>query len=80
YSVLLLVLSLATFSKANHSDVCNLPLDSGICSAFFPKWGYDVNEKECVIFIYGGCGGNDNSFEEKEECEAACGLAKKSAK
>jgi len=35
------------------------------------SWYFDGNR--CVEFIYGGCVGNDNRFETKEQCEGRCG-------
>jgi len=29
-------------------------------------------KKSCEEFIFGGCGGNDNNFENKDSCLAAC--------
>ena len=28
---------------------------------------------QCEEFTYSGCGGNDNQFPTKQECEQACG-------
>ncbi|XP_060665940.1 male accessory gland serine protease inhibitor-like [Drosophila nasuta] len=56
---------------------CGLPpfLDGdGIfaCMAYMPSWSYNLKTNECVRFIYGGCGGNKNRFESKQECLARC--------
>jgi hypothetical protein len=37
------------------------------------KWFFDVNTGRCDRFEYRGCGGNDNHFRSKEECELQCG-------
>lgn len=29
-------------------------------------------DRQCEHFIYGGCKGNNNKFEEKDECDAIC--------
>ncbi|XP_017038507.1 male accessory gland serine protease inhibitor-like [Drosophila kikkawai] len=42
------------------------------CEALFPSWTYNSENKECLKFIYGGCGGNDNRFGSKEDCEEKC--------
>lgn len=43
------------------------------CMAWYPPlWSYNAEIKKCVTFRYGGCGGNRNSFPNKEVCEATC--------
>ncbi|KAJ8707068.1 hypothetical protein PYW08_011202 [Mythimna loreyi] len=57
---------------------CTLPLDENRnpgpvdCLAYMPQYGYDSVTKKCEHFIYGGCGGNDNKFDTKRECEELC--------
>ncbi|CAI5778610.1 papilin-like isoform X2 [Podarcis lilfordi] len=53
-------------------DICKLPVDSGPCLALFPKFYYNPQNKTCEMFIYGGCGGNDNQFETQMECIWRC--------
>ncbi|KAI8042454.1 hypothetical protein M5D96_003767 [Drosophila gunungcola] len=36
------------------------------------QFSYYVDKKECLDFIYSGCGGNKNRFDSKEKCEAKC--------
>ena len=54
------------------SDICKLPSVPGPCLAYFSRWYYDVNAQACESFVYGGCKGNENNFETKEECEDQC--------
>ncbi|XP_022108407.1 uncharacterized protein LOC110988832 [Acanthaster planci] len=54
-------------------DVCRLPISRGPCLARFPRWAYSTLLNKCHLFVYGGCRGNDNRFETKEECENTCG-------
>ncbi|CAO1300999.1 unnamed protein product [Diamesa serratosioi] len=52
------------------TDPCVLRQDSGPCKAFFVKWYYTGSD--CRQFVYGGCLGNANRFDTKEECDARC--------
>ncbi|KAJ6656053.1 hypothetical protein lerEdw1_004459 [Lerista edwardsae] len=51
---------------------CTLPADSGKCSFFYPSWYYNVKNRRCEYFIYGGCGGNANRFVSRDKCKRAC--------
>jgi len=58
-------------------EICGLPHsqdDEGItrCLALNRSWSYISRKNICVEFDYGGCGGNDNNFTTKEECESKC--------
>eukprot|EP00095_Tigriopus_kingsejongensis_P009815 maker-scaffold239_size242058-snap-gene-1.22 protein:Tk09815 transcript:maker-scaffold239_size242058-snap-gene-1.22-mRNA-1 annotation:"Papilin" len=53
-------------------EACPLPRVPGPCEGYYPRFGYDEKSKSCQQFIYGGCLGNKNKYESKEECEAVC--------
>ncbi|XP_066991334.2 uncharacterized protein [Anabrus simplex] len=53
-------------------DSCYLPKFEGPCRSYIRKWYYDVERKQCGQFIYGGCLGNNNKFQTREECEELC--------
>ncbi|XP_074052211.1 tissue factor pathway inhibitor 2 [Macrotis lagotis] len=52
---------------------CLLPPDDGPCRARLPSFYYDRHLQSCRLFIFGGCGGNDNNFDTPEDCEQTCG-------
>uniref|UniRef100_A0A8D2KZ06 BPTI/Kunitz inhibitor domain-containing protein n=1 Tax=Varanus komodoensis TaxID=61221 RepID=A0A8D2KZ06_VARKO len=52
--------------------VCTLPADGGLCFMLEERWYFDHEEKKCQPFSWGGCGGNENNFGSRPECESAC--------
>lgn len=52
---------------------CLEPITPGPCRAYIPSYGYNVTTGRCERFIYGGCGGNNNLFCTRDECENVCG-------
>ncbi|XP_037499630.1 papilin-like isoform X2 [Rhipicephalus sanguineus] len=50
--------------------------EKGHCRAFMPTWYFDFRLQLCRIFIYGGCGGNDNQFSSEKKCQEVCLLLK----
>ena len=58
------------------AEICFQSVESGPCEGYFPKWFYNSTSERCEVFIYGGCAGNLNRFETRENCENACGCGK----
>jgi hypothetical protein len=44
----------------------------GECRALIPSYFYDTTTKQCKRFGYGGCHGNRNRWDKKEDCERVC--------
>ncbi|XP_069856316.1 kunitz-type protease inhibitor 2-like [Dipodomys merriami] len=53
-------------------DSCLVTKVVGRCRASIPRWWYNVTDRSCHPFVYGGCEGNDNNFLSKEECLEKC--------
>lgn len=51
---------------------CLMDPMEGECQDYILKWYYNMDKRACQQFWYGGCGGNANRFETKEECEVRC--------
>ncbi|XP_042890911.1 kielin/chordin-like protein [Penaeus japonicus] len=55
--------------------ICNEPAihpDVESCGGFESLWTFDSADGRCVEIVYGGCGGTENLFETKSDCEAKC--------
>ncbi|KPU73269.1 uncharacterized protein Dana_GF28046 [Drosophila ananassae] len=57
--------------------ICGLPRSANgdgrmSCLAYIPRWTFDSSNNKCISFVYGGCGGNENRFESRKECEEKC--------
>ncbi|KAG0410359.1 hypothetical protein HPB47_012504, partial [Ixodes persulcatus] len=57
---------------AAHNKACDMKKDAGDCEEASTKWFYDSKLNKCRLFVYGGCGGNDNRFDTEAKCRAQC--------
>lgn len=55
-----------------HPVACSLGQDTGSCQDYTMMWFFDSSQRSCFPFWYGGCGGNENRFKTKEDCEKVC--------
>lgn len=53
-------------------DLCDLPKRIGMCRASMKRFWYNKQTHQCERFIFGGCDGNSNNFETKEQCDSTC--------
>merc|ERR1712215_43973 len=54
--------------------VCDQPhAKGGECYGHSKRWTFNKATRTCRTFVYGGCGGNENMFGSKAECEKKCG-------
>ncbi|CAF1550475.1 unnamed protein product [Adineta ricciae] len=51
---------------------CQQIPDVGPCRAFIEQYYFNSQLGSCQVFIWGGCGGNQNRFETRYDCERAC--------
>jgi len=64
-----------TFNQSP-SAICELPPDGGPCrDGQFNRWHFDYSTRTCVMFRYGGCGGNFNRFKTFNACTQFCQAA-----
>ncbi|XP_073513564.1 amyloid beta precursor like protein 2 isoform X4 [Phyllobates terribilis] len=52
--------------------VCSQDAVTGPCRGMFPRWYFDIRQRKCVRFIFGGCYGNRNNFQSEDYCMAVC--------
>ncbi|XP_052618172.1 kunitz-type protease inhibitor 2 isoform X1 [Peromyscus californicus insignis] len=53
-------------------ESCGVSKVVGKCRASIPRWWYNVTDESCQPFVYGGCEGNGNNYQSKEECLEKC--------
>lgn len=58
-----------------NDTICGLPPEPGPCDGSFERYYFDAQVGTCVSFVYGGCGGNANNFDDLMFCLATCGGA-----
>ncbi|KAL8183725.1 UNVERIFIED_CONTAM: hypothetical protein K2H54_049758 [Gekko kuhli] len=46
--------------------------DAGPCKAIHSRYRFNIQTRQCELFDYGGCEGNENNFLTLEECQATC--------
>ena len=51
---------------------CSFDPKPGKCSMNLTKFYYNIQTRECELFVYSGCGGNGNNFMSILECETRC--------
>ncbi|KAH8376956.1 hypothetical protein KR093_002358 [Drosophila rubida] len=72
-TILVLFLALLANSLALKDAMCGDEFSKiGIGRAFFVRWSYNQNTNSCEEFVFGGIGGNNNSFESEQECISKC--------
>lgn len=57
--------------KLVHS-FCALKADDGPCKAIHLRYFFNIKSRQCEVFEYGGCHGNENNFLTLEECQQKC--------
>ncbi|CAC5396232.1 unnamed protein product [Mytilus coruscus] len=58
--------------NSRNTDICRLPSELGRCRKYIVKYFHNATTGQCTRFWYGGCDGNANRFDTKEDCEARC--------
>uniref|UniRef100_A0A803TZQ6 BPTI/Kunitz inhibitor domain-containing protein n=1 Tax=Anolis carolinensis TaxID=28377 RepID=A0A803TZQ6_ANOCA len=56
--------------------ICSLPRETGRCRRSLRRFYFNIETGQCEIFLYGGCG-NDNNFHSVIECLQMCRFGKK---
>ncbi len=54
------------------ADFCMLPPEQGNCTLTLYKYFFSPEHDDCRMFVYGGCDGNDNMFDDKHSCIEIC--------
>jgi hypothetical protein len=66
------VIYLCPAPSVGSSSVCQLRKDPGSCRGYNPVWYFEPNTRTCRRFLYGGCEGNGNRFDNREQCQQTC--------
>ena len=55
-----------------YNSFCFLAHETGPCRSYFVRYYYDSTTGLCESFVFGGCGGNLNNFDDIETCLKTC--------
>ncbi|XP_047024768.1 actinia tenebrosa protease inhibitors-like [Helicoverpa zea] len=64
--------SYMTLKDSTRTTYCALQPNAGLCMSLISRYYYDVNVNDCKVFVYGGCGGNQNRFTTYTACKDQC--------
>ncbi|XP_062290545.1 inter-alpha-trypsin inhibitor-like isoform X2 [Scomber scombrus] len=59
-------------TEFNATETCTAAPVTGPCKARKPRYFYNSTSMTCQVFIYGGCGGNQNNFLTEKHCLKRC--------
>ncbi|KAI0981750.1 hypothetical protein GJ496_005926 [Pomphorhynchus laevis] len=59
-------------NKIERTDICQTLVEPGPCSESITRFYYDTITESCMSFKYGGCLGNLNNFNTRQQCEDTC--------
>ncbi|XP_029475374.1 kunitz-type protease inhibitor 2 isoform X4 [Rhinatrema bivittatum] len=66
------ILAKQSTDDSSYQEYCTVKPETGPCRAAFPRYYYDMEEKICREFIYGGCLGNKNNYLSENSCKDKC--------
>ena len=49
-----------------------MPKVSGDCGERLVRYYYNASTLKCTSFLYSGCGGNENNFDDSVTCSRRC--------
>ncbi|XP_032160714.1 boophilin-G2-like isoform X2 [Mustela erminea] len=58
--------------RIDSPSYCYSPKDGGDCSGNVTRYYFNRRHTACEAFTYTGCGGNDNNFDNIEDCTRVC--------
>uniref|UniRef100_A0A673B4C7 Protein AMBP n=1 Tax=Sphaeramia orbicularis TaxID=375764 RepID=A0A673B4C7_9TELE len=56
----------------NGTEACKATPDTGPCFGTLRRYFYNSTSMSCEVFMFGGCLGNQNNFENERECLQRC--------
>ena len=59
-------------TMTNTVQPCLQNPEIGPCKASIEQYYFNAQSRSCQTFLWGGCAGNQNRFNSRDECERAC--------
>lgn len=64
--------SVSAHCRKRDRRCCRQKIEYGRCYKHVRRWAYNVTCGKCVQFDWSGCGGDDNNFDDSNECSNCC--------
>lgn len=61
-----------TVFVAEVPKLCRMEADGGPCRGHIKRYAFNLSSMRCEEFIYGGCYGNGNNFQDLQSCVDHC--------